>query len=185
MMRISLKLLFIIACSLTTHAQVITPPSPPSPPSISEPIEINKYTLTLWLGAHNDIYSFIGKLEPDASNLTLSDYSSIRKVLRNFKRSIPVKDSSLVQVIIKPCEQTTFRNTIDIIDEMTIGGFKQYSKIDMSDEEYALTKVMYEQLSVNSNYSGSAQTKKRKASNLKKVRSKSTKRKVSKKKRSA
>ena len=38
-------------------------------------------------------------------------------------------------VVIKPNKESTFKNTVDILDEMTINGVKKYALVKISDVE--------------------------------------------------
>jgi biopolymer transport protein ExbD len=103
---------------------------------------VDTYTMNLLLGRNDKIYSHIGQLRPDASNVVLYDYNNIREGLIKFRQSVPIADTAFMNVIIKPSDSATFKNTIDIIDEMTINDLKKYAKVDMSKEEYELTEKL-------------------------------------------
>ena len=44
-------------------------------------------------------------------------------------------------VVIKPTEEATYKNTVDILDEMTINAVKRFAMIKISDTEKDLVKV--------------------------------------------
>jgi len=44
-------------------------------------------------------------------------------------------------VIIKPTPDATYKNTVDILDEMTINEIKRYAMVDISPVEMELIKV--------------------------------------------
>lgn len=44
-------------------------------------------------------------------------------------------------VIIKPDKDATYKNTVDILDEMTINGVKTYAMVKIFDQEYQLIQV--------------------------------------------
>jgi biopolymer transport protein ExbD len=44
-------------------------------------------------------------------------------------------------VIIKPDKEATYRNTVDILDEMTINGVKTYAMVKIFDQEYQLIQA--------------------------------------------
>jgi biopolymer transport protein ExbD len=50
------------------------------------------------------------------------------------------KDRDFV-VIIKPDNDATYKNTVDILDEMTINQVKTYAMVKIFDQEYALIKA--------------------------------------------
>jgi len=43
-------------------------------------------------------------------------------------------------VIIKPDPDATYKNTVDILDEMTINNVKRFAMVKITDDEYALIK---------------------------------------------
>ena len=43
-------------------------------------------------------------------------------------------------VVIKPGEEATYKNTVDILDEMTINAVKRYAMVKISDTEKDLIK---------------------------------------------
>ena len=44
-------------------------------------------------------------------------------------------------VVIKPTVDATYKNTVNILDEMTIDGVKRYAMVDISPAEYKLIKL--------------------------------------------
>ncbi len=47
-------------------------------------------------------------------------------------------------VVIKPDEDATYRNTVDMLDEMTINGVKRYAMIDITPQELEVVKKVEE-----------------------------------------
>ena len=47
-------------------------------------------------------------------------------------------------VIIKPDKDATYKNTVDILDEMTINQVKTYAMVKIFDQEYELIKATEE-----------------------------------------
>jgi hypothetical protein len=47
-------------------------------------------------------------------------------------------------VVIKPDEDATYRNTVDILDEMTINNVKRYAMIDITPQELEVVKKVEE-----------------------------------------
>ena len=50
---------------------------------------------------------------------------------------MPVSDKDFV-VIIKPDKDATYKNTVDMLDEMTINQVKIYAMVKILDQEYEL-----------------------------------------------
>ena len=53
------------------------------------------------------------------------------------KRSTDEKD---FVVVIKPDNDATYKNTVDMLDEMTINDVKRYAMVDISPVEYSLVQ---------------------------------------------
>lgn len=94
--------------------------------------------LTVMIGKDNKVYYYEGKLAPDASNFKTSSFdpqNGIRKVIMNKKRSTPIED---LVIVIKPNEEATYKNTVDMLDEMTINEIKRFALVDISPVENEL-----------------------------------------------
>ena len=107
--------------------------------------ELNKAkesgALTIMLGKDNAVYYYEGQLAPDGSNFKSATFSTIRdeiiskrnEVIKNhvhddncpkiWAENHGDKTSCLDRdfvVVIKPDQDATYKNTVDILDEMTI-----------------------------------------------------------------
>jgi len=77
-------------------------------------------------------------LSVDASNFKTSNFKDIREVLINKKNSVrEIKD---FVVILKPSEDCTYRNVVDILDEMAINVCTRYALVDITPIETQLVK---------------------------------------------
>ncbi len=94
-----------------------------------------KAALTVILATNNVIHYYEGELMENGSNLKSSNYTDIRKIIVDKKQST---DSSKFVIIIKPAEGASYRNTVDILDEMTINDVKRYTMVDISPKEKEL-----------------------------------------------
>ncbi len=90
--------------------------------------------LTLLLGKDNNVFYYEGELLPDASNFKSSNFKDIRDVIIQKKQQA---DTNLV-VVIKPNDESNYKNFIDILDEMSINVVKRYAVVDISDVENQL-----------------------------------------------
>lgn len=90
--------------------------------------------ITLMLGGNDRIYYYEGD---DPTTLKTSDFKNIRDVILDKKRRT---DTAWFEVILKPSRDATYRNTVDILDEMTIDGVKHYALVDISPDEYKLIR---------------------------------------------
>jgi biopolymer transport protein ExbD len=111
------------------------------PKDTDKPEEQNKVkasgALTLLLGKNDQIYYYEGELAPDASNFKTTSFKEIRKVIIDKKRATDEKD---FVVVLKPDNDATYKNTVDILDEMTINDVKRYAMVDISPVEYSLVQ---------------------------------------------
>ena len=121
--------------------------------------------LTIMLGKGDQVYYYEGKLVVDASgnNFKQTTFKVIRDIIVNKKKEVmdryyqrpdpaceaeakakgkPVSncaDKDFV-VIIKPSDDATYKNTVDILDEMTINQVRTYAMVKIGEVEYELIK---------------------------------------------
>jgi len=115
--------------------------------------------LTIMLSKDNHVYYYEGQLKEDASNFLSTNFAGIRKVIIDKKKAVieahqhdagcekiwaknggdkkSCLDKDLV-VVIKPGELATYKNTVDILDEMTITNIKRYAMVDLFEAEKIL-----------------------------------------------
>ena len=108
--------------------------------------------LTIMMGADNHIYYYEGQLKVDASgnNFMSASYNgenSIRDVIMKKKADVrsratdPTNPEKDLVIVIKPSVECTYKNVIDILDEMAINVVKKYALVDISDGEGQLVKI--------------------------------------------
>jgi len=107
--------------------------------------------LTILMGKGNGLYYYEGQLEADGSNFKSSTYSDIRKVIEDKKKSVKLMGRSLgyptdsldkdMVVVIKPNSEATYKNTVDILDEMTINNIMRFALIDITPQENDAIKI--------------------------------------------
>ena len=117
--------------------------------------------LTILLSKDNHIYYYAGQLKEDASNFLSTNFAGIRKVISDKKKEVIVAhqhdagcqkiwdknggdqksclDKDLV-IVIKPTDDATYKNTIDILDEMKSSNIKRYAMVDLFPVEKELIK---------------------------------------------
>ncbi|MGN6401642.1 MAG: ExbD/TolR family protein [Flavisolibacter sp.] len=120
--------------------------------------------LTILLGKGDQVYYYMGQIKPDGSNFQSSNFKDIRKVIQDKKKEVmanyypspsdeklkqqakengdpnwqdAAKDKDFV-VVIKPNEDATYKNTVDMLDEMTINDVKRFAIVDITADENAL-----------------------------------------------
>lgn len=96
-------------------------------------------SLTILLGKDNHVFYYEGILSPDGSNFKSTNFKGIRDEIINKKRTT---DSSDLVVIIKPGDESTYRNVVNILDEMQINVIKRYALVSsLFPAEVALMKA--------------------------------------------
>jgi biopolymer transport protein ExbD len=109
------------------------------PKDTEKPEEQNKVkesgALTLMLGKDNTIFYYEGELAPDGSNFKSTSFKGVRDVIINKKKNTNPDD---FVVILKPGPNATYKNTVDILDEMAINEVKRYAMVDLFDVERQL-----------------------------------------------
>jgi biopolymer transport protein ExbD len=109
------------------------------PKDTEKPEDQNKIkasgALTLMLGKNDVVYYYEGELAPDASNFKSTNFKEVRDVIINKKKSTDPKD---FVVVIKPNKDATYKNTVDMLDEMLINDVKRYALVDIADVENQL-----------------------------------------------
>ena len=115
--------------------------------------------LTIMLGKSDQVYYYEGELLPDASNFKQTTFKGIRDVIIKKKKDVMAihqhdakcqeiwaknggnqkacLDRDLV-VVIKPNDDATYKNTVDILDEMTINEIKRFAMVDLFPDEKLL-----------------------------------------------
>ncbi|MEO6136245.1 MAG: biopolymer transporter ExbD [Ginsengibacter sp.] len=87
-------------------------------------------SLTLMLGKGNVIYYYFGS---DPATMQTTGYKDVRKIILEKKRKTPAED---LFIIIKPDKDATYKNAVDILDEMNINDISRYAMVDPSPQEY-------------------------------------------------
>jgi biopolymer transport protein ExbD len=109
------------------------------PKDVDKPEEQNKLkesaALTLMPSKQNMVYYYEGL---DPSKLQQSTFKGIRDIVLDKKRRTDPKD---FMVIIKPTKDATYKNTVDILDEMTIDAVKRYALVEITPDEYKFVEA--------------------------------------------
>ncbi len=101
----------------------------------------NSGAMTILLGKDNQVYYYYGQLDP----LTISEqfkstnFKEIRNLIVAKKKATPIDD---LMYIIKSDKKSTFKNAIDILDEMSISAVPpgHYAEVDMAPAEEELIR---------------------------------------------
>jgi biopolymer transport protein ExbD len=87
-------------------------------------------SLTLMLGKGNVIYYYYGS---DPATMQTTTYKDVRDIILKKKKTTPAEDFF---VIIKPDKDASYRNAVDLLDEMTINDVSRYAMVDPTADEY-------------------------------------------------
>jgi biopolymer transport protein ExbD len=103
----------------------------------------NSGAMTLLLGKADQVYYYYGELTDPNKQFKSSNFKDIRDLIANKKNNTPIGD---LMYIIKADKEATFKNAIDILDEMTICNVPpgHYAEVDMSEAEAGLVKATEE-----------------------------------------
>lgn len=114
-------------------------------PEETEPLKASK-VLTLFLGANDDVYYLDGVAADDekaeASLKTVGYGLDLRNIIFESQKRINAanakdeKGNDAFVVVIKPTEVSSFKNMVDVLDEMAITKTKRYALVDyLTDSE--------------------------------------------------
>lgn len=100
----------------------------------------NSGVMTMLLGKGDQVYYYMGELTDPSKQFMSSNFKDIRQVILDKKKATPIGD---LMYIIKSDKLATFKNAIDILDEMSISAVPpgHYAEVDMSDTEAQLIKA--------------------------------------------
>ena len=101
----------------------------------------NSGAMTILLGKGNQVYYYYGQLDPNtiSEQFKSTNFKDIRKLILDKKVATPIDD---LMYIIKSDKSSTFKNAIDILDEMVISAVPpgHYAEVDMTPVEEMLVK---------------------------------------------
>lgn len=96
----------------------------------------NSGAMTILLGKQDQLYYYMGELSPTdpSKQFKSSSFKDIRQVILDKKNATPIGD---LMYIIKSDKEATFKNAIDILDEMSINQVPpgHYAEVEMSPVE--------------------------------------------------
>jgi biopolymer transport protein ExbD len=88
-------------------------------------------SLTLLLGKQNVVYYYYGN---DPSTMKTTNYKDVRDIILKKKKTTPADD---LFIIIKPDKDATYKNAVNILDEMDINQIGRYAMVDPTPDEYS------------------------------------------------
>jgi biopolymer transport protein ExbD len=136
---------FIFTATMSTPntMRLIMPKDEKDPENQTEVKESG--ALTILMGKGNGVYYYEGQLKPDGSNFMSTNYAEIRNIIQKKREDVIKMGRSLgyakdsadkdMVVVIKPNSEATYKNTVDILDEMTINNIRRFALVDITDPE--------------------------------------------------
>jgi biopolymer transport protein ExbD len=145
--------IFTATMSTPTTMRLIMPKDEKKPEDQTEVKE--SAALTILMGKDNNIYYYEGQMKADGSNFSSTTYKEIREVIQNKKKNVmqlgrglgyhpDSLDRDLV-VVIKPNENATYKNTVDVLDEMTINNIRRFAIVDITKPEMDAIRLTEQQ----------------------------------------
>jgi len=142
--------IFTTTMSQPTAMKLILPDDKANPDEQNKAKESG--ALTIMMGADNHVYYYEGQLKVDATNNNFMSASyngenSIREVIMKKKADVrsrstdPENPEKDLVIVIKPGKESTYKNVIDILDEMAINVVKKYALVEISADEQKLVDI--------------------------------------------
>ncbi|MBK7882551.1 MAG: biopolymer transporter ExbD [Chitinophagaceae bacterium] len=99
----------------------------------------NSGAMTILLGKNDQVYYYMGELTNATEQFKSTNFKDVRDIILDKKKNTPMDD---LMYIIKADKESTFKNAIDILDEMSINTVPpgHYAEVDISDTEAELIK---------------------------------------------
>jgi biopolymer transport protein ExbD len=145
--------IFTATMSTPTTMRLIMPKDEKNPENQTEVKE--SAALTILLGGNNGIYYYEGQMKADGSNFNSSTYKEIRDVIQKKRTNVMQMGKSLgyhpdstdrdLVVVIKPNESATYKNTVDVLDEMTINNIRRFAIVDITQPEKDAIRITEQQ----------------------------------------
>ena len=102
-------------------------------------IEIPQSSALTLIPAQNNLIYYYEGLDP--SKLQTADYHSIREVILKKKAT---SNPTWLELILKPTKDATYKNTVDILDEIKIDAIPHYALVDITPLESSLVLSLQE-----------------------------------------
>ncbi|MBC5994755.1 ExbD/TolR family protein [Pontibacter cellulosilyticus] len=135
-----LLLTFFMLTTTFSKPQTMEINMPVKPENEEEQIPLKaSNAMTIVLGDNDKVYYYFGLGDPAENPEVLeTDYSAsgIRKVLLSPR----VKSNEKMTVMIKPMEESRYKNVVDILDELKITDTRKFALVDITDNDKQLVQ---------------------------------------------
>jgi biopolymer transport protein ExbD len=132
-----LLVLYIVGCKNPAHEpnpkalKLLLPKEEPGSDTIQGNDPSKRFTVILT--DSNKIYYYSGKFSTNAV-IGKTGFKEIRNIIKEKNKSV----GPGFVVLIKGDVKSTYKNTVDMLDEMAINDIKRYALVDLTDEEAEL-----------------------------------------------
>lgn len=121
-------------------------------PKNGKPMDLGESNaLSVLLGKNNTVYYYNGNWNDAKKNnkileTTYSSADGLRKIINEKQHRLDATISKNkegrdgLMLLIKPGNETSYKNVVDVLDEATINVVKKYAVVKLSDEEAAFLK---------------------------------------------
>ena len=99
-------------------------------------------TLTLCLGSHHQVVSYLGTMEAPLTPLKTDafDKEGVRKTLVEMKESVSRNTGRNMIVLIKSSDKSVYGDLVNTLDELKINGIDTYAVVDITAKDIAFLK---------------------------------------------
>lgn len=97
-------------------------------------------TITVCIGKENKLQWYAGTAEQPLQEPAVTTYSpnGIRAVLQDQSHRVRTETGKELMVLIKPSGKSSYRNLVDLLDEIAINGISRYAIADLTTGEINL-----------------------------------------------
>lgn len=128
---------FILTASLSKSKMMLLAMPDKGNPS---PVDA-KRTVTLILDKADKVYLYRGMLEQGTKKEQLAyQPASLRNRLLQLKNEIAQQTQKDIIVVIKATSSSSYKNVVDVFDEMSICGISRYALVDTTPKDLAFIK---------------------------------------------
>jgi biopolymer transport protein ExbD len=130
-----LLITFFVFTTTMTQSTAMNMNEPKDDPNQQMKVK-NSGAMTILLGRGDQVYYYYGQLEADklSEQFKSTTFKEIRNLILEKKKATNIDD---LMYIIKSDKNSTFKNAVDILDEMTISAVPpgHYAEVDMTPTE--------------------------------------------------
>ena len=125
-----LLITFFIFSTTMNQPTIINLNMPKDSPNLADSMEVKESgVLTILPSQNNSVYYYFRR---NPETMKIATYQNIRNVILTKKKNTDPED---LFIIIKPGNEATYKNVVDILDEMNINDIPRYAMVNISVQE--------------------------------------------------